>query len=67
MAYKLINKTTNEIERISDDRIFFDDTKYDLVEYDTVARRKKAIEFIKNADSLADIKKILIEIVKEII
>lgn len=65
--FRLVNKTTNEVERISDDRIFYDEKKYDLVEYDPVDKRKKAIQFINNATTMDDIKIILKKIVNEII
>jgi hypothetical protein len=65
--FHLINKKTNEIERISDDRIFYDESKYDLIEFDPVDKRKKLLNKIEIAETIEDIKIILKKIVKEII
>ena len=64
--YRLINKETQEVERLSNDRIFFDESKYDLEVYDPVERRQTALNLINNASTIADIKAILRKIVKEI-
>ena len=65
--FKLIDKTTNEVVRLSDDRIFYDTEKYDLIEYDTIDKRRLALTAINNATTLADIKVILKQLIKEII
>lgn len=65
--FHLINKQTNEIERISDDRIFYDEKIYDLVEFNPVDKRKKFLIKINQAETIEDIKIILKKIVKDII
>jgi len=65
--YKLVNKKTEEIERISDDRIFYDEKIYDLIEFDPIDKRKKILNNIKQAETIEDIKTILKKIVKDII
>lgn len=67
MPYKLINKKTKEVERISNDRIFYDDTKYDLIEFNPDDTRKDINKKIDKANNIKDIKDILKDIVKEII
>jgi len=67
MSFKLINKETGEIERISDDRIFYNENTHELIEFDPIDKRKKAIQLINNIETIEDVKIILKKIVKEII
>jgi len=67
MAYKLINKETGEIERISDNRIFYNENTHELIEFDPIDKRKKVIQLINNIETIEDVKIILKKIVKEII
>lgn len=65
--YKLINKITEEVERISDDRIFYDENTHDLIEFDPVNKRKSLKNQINNCETIDDIKTVLKKIIKELI
>jgi len=67
MSFKLINKETGEIERVSDDRIFYDENIYNLIEFNPVNKRKALKIQIENCETIEDIKTILKKIIREII
>ena len=65
--YKLIEKSSKEIVRIEVDRFHYDKTKYELVEYDPVARREQYKTAILAANLSPELTKILKNIIKDLI
>ena len=64
--FKLINKETKEVERISNDRFFYDEKNYDLVEFDKIDNNRKLINQVNLATTIDDLKIILKKIIKDL-